>query len=153
MKYKIEVKEMEPQAIMSIRVRCKVAEIGPALQEILPEVFYHLDKCGVRPVGPPFTRYHSFDGIDCEIEGGFAVAEPQREEGRITAGELPGGEVVSTIHVGPYEMLPQAHDALDEWMRANGRKSRSPQWEVYWTDPGQEADPWKRRTELVWPIE
>lgn len=153
MQYKIEVKELEPQAMMSIRTECKVAEIGPTLQDILPEVFYYLDKLGVRPSGPPFTRYHSFDGTDCEIEAGFPVSEPQPEDGRVTAGQLPGGEIVSTVHVGPYEMLPQAHDALDEWMRENGKRSRGPQWEMYWTDPGEEADPWKRKTELMWPID
>ncbi len=149
----MEDKELGPQPILSVRTKCKVAEIGPVLKEILPEVFYHLDKRGVRPNGPPFTRYHSYDGTDCEIEAGFPVADPQPAEGRITAGELPGGEVASTVHLGPYEMLPQAHDALDDWIKQAGKKSRGSQWEMYWTDPGEEPDPWKRKTELVWPIE
>ena len=153
MAYEIVLKEIEPQAMVSIRTSCKVGEIGPVLAEILPEVFYYLDKRGVRPCGPPFTRYHSYDGTKCEIEAGMPVAEPQPGEGRITAGELPGGTVAATVHVGPYEELPGAHDALDAWLKENGKKSRGPQWESYITDPGKEPDPHKRQTELLWPVE
>lgn len=153
MEYKIELKELKPQPMLSIRTSCRVAEIGPVLAEILPEVYYYLDKRGVRPAGPPFTRYHSFDGTMCEIEAGMPVIKPQPGEGRVVAGELPGGAVVSTIHVGPYEGLPSAHDALDAWIRNNGKKSRGPQWESYITDPGEEPDPHKRETELLWPVE
>ena len=153
MAYEVELKDLKPQPMVSIRTSCKVAEIGPVLGEILPEVFHYLDKRGVRPAGPPFTRYHSFDGTNCEIEAGMPVAEPQPDEGRITAGELPGGPTATTVHVGPYEDLPSAHDALDAWLKANGKKSRGPQWESYVTDPGEEPDPQKRQTELLWPVE
>jgi effector-binding domain-containing protein len=153
MSYKIEVKELNPQPMVSVRTKCRVAEIGPVLKKILLEAFHYLDKRGVKASGPPFTRYHSYDGTNCEIEAGFPVAEAQQGEGRIEAGELPGGAVASTVHVGPYEMLPDAHDAIDAWMSENGKKSRGPQWERYLTDPGGEPDPWKRETELLWPID
>lgn len=152
MPYEIEEKTIEAQPIVSIRTQCRVAEVGPILKEILPEVFVYLDERGAKPCGPPFTRYHSFDGTNCDIEAGFPVAESQEGEGRVKSGELPGGRVVSTVHIGPYEDLPKAHDALDEWLREHGKKSRGPQWESYKTDPGQEPDPHKRQTELIWPI-
>jgi effector-binding domain-containing protein len=153
MSYEIEVKDLKPQPTVSIRTRCKVAEIGPVLREILPEVFHYLDKKGVRPSGPPFTRYHDYDGTDCDIEAGFPVPDPQPGEGNVAAGELPGGEVLTTVHVGPYELLPEAHDVLDAWIRKNKKQSRGAQWESYITDPGTEPDPFKRETELLWPIE
>lgn len=153
MSYEVEVKELEPQPMMSIRTRCRVAEIGAVLREALIDVFRYLDKRGIRPNGPPFTRYHSYDGSYCEIEAGFPVPRAEEGEGKIEAGELPGGAAASTVHVGPYEMLPDAHDAIDAWMSKNGKKSRGPQWECYLTDPGKEPDPWKRQTELLWPIE
>jgi effector-binding domain-containing protein len=152
MAYEVELKEIDPQPMVSIRTSCKVAEIGAVLAEILPEVYYYLNKRGIPPAGPPFTRYHSFDGATCEVEAGMPVAEAQPGEGRIAAGELPGGTVACTVHVGPYEELPSAHDAVDEWLKENGKKSRGPQWESYLTDPGEEPDPSKRKTELLWPV-
>jgi effector-binding domain-containing protein len=152
MSYNIEQKTIKPQPMVSVRSSCRVAEIGPVLKEMLPEVFTFLDERGIRPSGPPFTRYHSFDGTNCEIEAGFPVAEPQEGTGRVEPGELPGGAVISTIHTGPYEDLPKAHDALDLWIQEHGKKSRGPQWESYVSDPAAEPDPHKRETELIWPI-
>ena len=152
MSYEIELKDIGPQPIVSIRIKCKVAEIGPTINEILPEVFNFLDGRGVQPVGPPFTRYHGFVDDDVDLEGGFPVAEPQSDGGRIKCSELPGGIVASTVHTGPYEELPKAHDALHCWMEEQGRESAGPQWERYLTDPGKEPEPSAQKTELFWPL-
>jgi effector-binding domain-containing protein len=74
-------------------------------------------------------------------------------EGRIISGTLPGGPVATTVHLGPYDKLPDAHDALHIWLEEHHKHSAGPQWELYWTDPGLEPDPNKWKTELMWPIE
>jgi len=150
--YTIEVKDVKPQGIVSIRTSCTAASIGNALAEILPEVWRYIRKSGIYPSGPPFTRYHGYTDQLVDLEGGMPVSDPLPGEGRIKFSELPGGTVVSTMHVGPYEKLPEAHDALHLWMREEGKEPAGPQWEVYWTDPGKEPDPSKRKTELMWPI-
>lgn len=152
MSYDIEEKEVEPQPMVSIRATCRAAEIGPTLQEILPEVHAYVMRKGVEPSGPPFTRFHSYDNGYADIESGLPVASPIEGEGRIIAGELPGGIVVSTIHTGPYGKLPEAHDALHTWMRERNKVSAGAQWEYYITNPGEEQDSSKFQTELVWPI-
>lgn len=152
MSYKIEEKEVESQTVVSIRTHCHAAEIGGELAEILPEVWRYLRKKGLLPSGPPFTRYHGYSESRVDLEGGMPIAEAIEGEGRIVCGELPGGTVVTTIHMGPYEKLPEAHDALHVWMRENSKEAAGPQWEYYWTDPGKEPDPQKWKTELVWPV-
>ena len=152
MPYEIEEKEVEPQPMVSIRATCRAAEIGPTLQEILPEVFTYVMRMGAVPSGPPFTRFHSYDKGYADIESGIPVAQPVEGEGRISAGELPGGTVVSTVHTGPYDKLPEAHDALHTWMREKHKESAGAQWEYYLTDPGEQPDSTKLQTELVWPI-
>jgi effector-binding domain-containing protein len=152
MSYEIIVKEVDAQPIVSIRTKCHAAVIGSTLAEILPEVFRYLRENGVWPSGPPFTRYHGFDETEVDIEGGMPVSSPLVGTGRIAVGELPGGKVATTIHTGPYEKLPEAHDALHTWMREQNVESAGAQWECYVTDPGEEPNPYKRRTELVWPI-
>lgn len=152
MPYEIVVKEIDAQPIVSIRTQCHAAEIGAILGEILPEIFRYLRSHDVWPSGPPFTRYHGFSETQVDIEGGMPVSERVPGTGRIAAGELPGGTAVTTVHMGPYEKLPEAHDALHVWMRDHQKESAGAQWEYYWTDPGREPDPSKRKTELVWPI-
>ena len=152
MSYEIEEKEVEPQPMVSIRATCRAAEIGPTLQEILPEVFTYVMRKGAVPAGPPFTRFHSYENGYADIESGIPVAAAIEGEGRIASGELPGGAVVSTVHTGPYEKLPEAHDALHTWMREQNKASAGPQWEYYLTDPGEQPDTTKLQTQLVWPI-
>lgn len=152
MSYEVVVKEVNAQPIVSIRIKCHVAMIGSELAEILPEVFRYLRENDVWPSGPPFTRYHGFSEAEVDIEGGMPVPAPLAGSGRIAAGELPGGKVATTIHTGPYEKLPEAHDALHAWMKDQQIDPAGAQWEYYLTDPGKEPDPSKRQTELVLPI-
>jgi len=150
--YKIEVKDLDAQPVVSIRVQCHAAEIGATLAEILPEVWAYLRKQNTFPSGPPFTRYHGFKDNRVDIEGGMPVSQDMAGAGRVVPGELPGGVAVCTVHMGPYEKLPEAHDALHVWMREQQKEAAGPQWEYYWTDPGKEPNPEKRKTELIWPI-
>ena len=101
---------------MSIRTQCHVAELGAMLSEILPEVWRYIRKSGVAPSGPPFTRYHGFDNDRVDIEGGLPVPTPLPGEVASSPGSLPGGPVATTVHLGPYDRLPDAHDALHVWL-------------------------------------
>jgi len=152
MSYQVEIRKVPEQHVMSIRLQCHVAELGAILAEILPEVWRYIRNSGITPSGPPFTRYHGFIDDRVDIEGGMPVPQSMPGEGRIAAGVLPGGSAATTVHMGPYDKLPEAHDALHKWIESNKKESAGPQWEVYWTDPGQEPDPGKWKTELVWPI-
>ncbi len=149
--YKISTRTIEPQAIASIRTTCAPAEIGGTLRQIIPEVWGYLKQQGADAVGPPFTRFHGFADTAVELEAGFPVKATIDGDGRVEPGELPGGLVACTDHIGPYDKLPDAHDAIDAWIKENNHESNGLQWEVYWDDPG-EVPPVSLRTELLWPI-
>ncbi|MFO0982341.1 MAG: hypothetical protein U1E76_11495 [Planctomycetota bacterium] len=57
-----------------------------------------------------------------------------------------------TWHVGPYQLLPQSHAVLEQWMRARSLQAAGGFWEIYWTDPGLELDQSKWKTQIVWPV-
>ncbi len=152
MSYQVEIKKVPEQHVISIRTQCHVAELGATLSEILPEVWRYIRNSGVTPSGPPFTRYHGFSDDRVDIEGGLPVPAPLPGEGRIAAGKLPGGQVATMLHRGPYDRLPDAHDALHGWIEENKKDPAGPQWEVYLTDPGLEPNPENWKTELMWPI-
>ncbi|HEX5133319.1 MAG TPA: GyrI-like domain-containing protein [Candidatus Krumholzibacteria bacterium] len=152
MSYQVEIRKITEQHVVSIRTQCHVAELGAILAEILPEVWRYCRNNGIAPSGPPFTRYHGFADDRVDIEAGLPVPSPLAGEGRIAAGTLPGGQVATTTHMGPYDKLPHAHDALHEWIEQHMKNSAGPQWEVYWTDPGREPNPENWKTELMWPI-
>ena len=152
MAYEIEVKDMPPQPTITIRATIAMNELGDTLGVILPEVWAYLEGRGVQPAGPPFARYHSYGPDTIDLEAGMAVAEPVEGEGRIQASTLPGGQIATTWHVGPYDTLHQAHRAVEAWLEEQQWTMTGAPWEVYWTDPGDMSHPETFRTEVLWPV-
>ena len=152
MAYEMEVRTLQSQPVASIRVTTTPAEIGSTLGQLLPEIWRHLEKLGVHPAGPPFARYHAHDAGQVDLEAGLPVPGPIAGDERIAAGELPAGEVVTTWHVGPYDTLSRAYEAVEAWIKERGREPAGAPWEVYWTDPGEVPDPNEWKTELLWPV-
>lgn len=148
----ITIKTLRPRPIASIRAAAPAAELSGALGQILPEVWAYVLGQGGQPAGPPFTRYHGNEGEVVDFEAGVPVAAPVAGNGRILAGELPGGPVASIEHVGPYDTLRASYDELAAWMAAEGRTPAGPFWEVYLTDPQEVADPAEWRTEVICPL-
>lgn len=148
----IKTTKLKPQPTAVIRVTTEPARIGEAFHDVLPEVLAYLERVGASAVGPPFARFFDYTDQEADFETGFPVSEPVPGEGRVGASELPGGLAAVTTHVGPYEGLEDTHDAIGEWVLANGHDPSGPVWEVYVTDPREEPDPSKRRTEVVWPL-
>lgn len=152
MSYEFTIRKPSRQPIMSVRGHTTNVELSATIGEYLNEVWRHVQRQGGRPVGPPFTRYHAVDGHRIDLEAGLPVQSALPGEGRVQPGELPGGEVAVTTHVGPYEGLATAGEALAAWTWAQGREAAGLNWEVYVTDPGMEPDPANWRTEVVKPL-
>jgi effector-binding domain-containing protein len=148
-----QIVEREAQPVASIRVKCKPDEISATLAVVLPEVIAHLNASGAKMAGVPFSRYHGLGGAEIDLEAGIPVAKPITEKGRVKNSELPAGKAVMAWHIGPYEKLTAAHQALQGYVDANHLKSRGGPWETYWTDPGMVPDPSKWRTQLFMPVE
>jgi effector-binding domain-containing protein len=145
--------DREPQNVASVRLKCRMEEISATLTVIFPEVIAHLNATGAKMAGVPFVRYHAMNGSELDLEAGLPVAKPVTEKGRIKNGQLPGGRTLVAWHVGPYDKLAEAHQALRAYLETNQLKSRGGPWEVYWTDPGVVQDSSKWRTQLFMPIE
>ncbi len=152
MSYQAQLHHLEPQPVLSVRETVAFQDLSSKLGEFVGEVFGYLQQQGAEPAGPPFSRYHGIgqDGID--FEAGLPVSKPLPGSGRIKPGELPGGSVVSAVHMGSYENLPKAGEALSSWAAEHGRKEAGPNWEVYWVAPGHNADPASWKTEVFKPL-
>jgi effector-binding domain-containing protein len=148
----VEEKQFAPQPAVVIRARARQQDLGPAMDGLFPAILAFVQGSAVELAGPPFCRYLSMGDEEWEFECGVPVTGPLAGEGRVEAAELPGGDVLSTMHVGPYETLGQSWDALDRWVKENGKVPGGAAWEVYWTDPGETSDPAEGRTELVMPL-
>ncbi len=144
--YAIEVQQRERTDTAVVHASCKLEEIPQTLSGIFSEVAATAARGGAQPRGV-FGRYNPKpDGFD--IEAGFTIDRPIQSSGRVEASELPGGECAVTLHVGSYDTIGLAYEAVQQWIAANGRRVAGAPWEVYLTGP--EVQP--PRTEVVFPL-
>ena len=152
MGYQFEVREVPAMSVLYVKDSCPQDEIGPTLGRMLPKVYSSLVELGVRPIGPPFCRYTAWHDQDCDLEGGIQVDGLVAGVGEIHGGQLGGCMAVHTIHHGPYTDLKSAHEAIQQWMKENGREPNGAPFELYLTDPGKVADSSQWETEIFWPV-
>jgi effector-binding domain-containing protein len=153
------IEDREPQQALRIRTTVPVAQLAQAQAESLGEIWRFMQRRGLTPAGPPFVRYHSFGEAETDVELGIPVGQASAGDGRVEAGELPGGAAIATWHLGAHDRLGEAYGRLNAWLEQHERAAAGPAWEVYWwIDASQEPDPssWppptEWRTELVQPI-
>ncbi len=152
MTWSITTKEIKAQPVLLVRRRVKRSEIAKMIGESLPLVFLHAQKTGAALAGPPFARYLDW-GPGMTMEAGMPVASPGTvAEGDVLADTLPGGLVATTVHEGPYDLLSDAHAAIQQWVEEQGLKPAGAPWESYLTDPGEYPDPKDWKTEVIWPL-
>jgi len=150
--YEIEVRELQSQPVLAVRVSVPAEAIPTIMGEVFGELFAYVGRVGLIPAGMPYSRYYSFGAEEMDVEVGAPLAAPAVGEGRMVPGELPGGPAAVTWHIGPYETIGAAYEAITAWMPEHGRQPAGAPWEAYWSDPAEVTDPAEYRTEVFWPI-
>jgi effector-binding domain-containing protein len=151
MAYAITVQQRQAQPAAVVRFECGFGQAGRFIGPAYGEIGGYLHELGLDHEDTQvFAQFLNFDP-KTEVEAGFTVGEPVPPKGRVVMGEMPGGEVAFTTHVGPYATLPAAGNALRAWMAANGREPAGGLVEVYVDDP-QTVPEAELRTEVFYPL-
>ncbi|GAB3438328.1 hypothetical protein GCM10027517_10520 [Phycicoccus ginsengisoli] len=126
-------------------------EIGPKAQQTFAAVAAHLARVGV-PVGGPAVSCYTMGPQVFEVASGFVVGEDFEPGEGVEECNLPPCEVATTTHVGRYEDLGQAYEALRSGVAAQGRRLAEDgiMWEEYWSPPGTPPD--QVKTVISWPV-
>jgi AraC family transcriptional regulator len=158
MEYPVTRKELTPQPVLMVRRRVRRAEIAATIGAELPKVFLHAQQRGIAITGYPVTRYLEISMGWVTLETGMRVTTRAGEwsvgeqEGDVLAETLPGGTAAVTVHSGPYDQLPDAYAALEEWINTNGFHPAGAPWEAYLNDPTDHPNPHDWKTEVSWPF-
>ena len=95
----------------------------------------YLGELGEYPVGAPFVAYYNMDMQDLDMEIGFPVSKPLPDRGEIKSSALPAGKIAATMHIGPYDTVGPAYEALTQYAQANGyAPSGVALYEFYFSD-------------------
>jgi len=84
------------------------------------------------------------------VEIGVLVARSFEPHGRVVPSQLPAGDVVTAVHRGDYAQLGRTHDAVGEFIAAQGLVRVGPSWEIYghWRE-----DPSELETEVYYLVQ
>ena len=157
MTYSVDLVELLPQPTLAITVETNPAGLGAVFERVYPALFAELGRQELAPSGPPYGRYHLFTPDGVTVEVGIPVdrvgSVGTTPSGEARPSELPGGEAAALYHVGPYEGLKAAHEALAAWLNTQGRAPRGGPWENYVVDPSRQPDPKRLRTRVLQALE
>lgn len=149
-----QVVNHRPQAAAVVRGEVPVEDMIKFLDSAFTVLRAAVDAAAIAPTGPMYSRYDTELEGDVRVEAGVPVlAElegPMEFNGvTIEPGELPGGEVATSTHAGPYSELRGVwQDFLGGIGRA-GREPRKPYVEQYLVAPADATDKHHLRTELI----
>ena len=131
---------------------------GPdGISAFMSDVFGTIMGAGLGVAGPPITQYHdpefSLERVDLSVVvpvGNATDRVLETPAGRkLERSSVPGGEVAAIVHVGPYDTLHEAYQALGTWIGEHGYTGVGPPQEIYLSDPNQ---PGPNVTEIRMPV-
>jgi effector-binding domain-containing protein len=151
MEYRCELLDRPAQPALVIRTRAPVQSLPQVVGQAYGAILQYAGRLGFQPSGAPFVAYYNMDMADLDMEIGFPFEQKPEGEGNVLAGEIPGGKAAACLHVGPYDQVGAAYEALQEWMQANGCVPAGVAYEFYLNDPGT-TPPAELQTQVVFPL-
>lgn len=149
-----KIDERADQPYMGIRTQTPMSGMSKVVTRMFKEMNAWARKQVLEPVKPPFLRFHVIDMEgDMDIEVGFPVVKPLKDDGDVRAGVIPAGRYASLIYTGSgysgnkalIEWAKSNGIAWDRWDDANGDAFCS-RYESYLTDP--KTEPRKTKWEI-----
>ncbi|HEY4739183.1 MAG TPA: GyrI-like domain-containing protein [Candidatus Acidoferrales bacterium] len=133
MKYDVVVEAAQTEFVAAVRATVPIGDIARAWKPALDQVWAFLKTHSELRPGHNLFLYHHAERRNepMNIDFGVQVARPFEREGDVRCIETPAGEVARTVHIGPYDRLTDAHNALHAWCDRHHRKIGRVSWEVY----------------------
>ena len=149
MEYECRLRDEPARPILSMRTRTPVQGVPAFLGKAYGAIAAYLAELNQAPANPVFAAYYNMDMQDLDVEAGFGVAQAVPGRGEIQAGEIPGGRQAYCLHVGPYDQVGPAWEALMRFVQERGLVPTGVGYEYYLDDPALPAPP---DTEIVFPL-
>jgi effector-binding domain-containing protein len=138
--YDVRVLDAPVLLMAAASARVRPGDVPKHIIPLLDEVYTFLKTTGQKHRGINIGLY-DVGAAEFVMRAGVQVDAEFEPHGRIACVHLPVGPAATVAHVGPYDGIPLAHEAVRAWAKAEGRALSGVNWEVYghWTDNPQEA--------------
>jgi effector-binding domain-containing protein len=151
MAYRCQMVQQPAQYTLLVRSKTSAQNLPIALQQAYGAIMQYLGELGEQPSGEPFAAYYNMDMQALDVEAGFPVSRQLPGRGDIVAGLIPAGKVATCLHIGPYDQIAPAYEALNKWIADNRHQATGVMYEYYLNDP-RVIPPEEPRTRIVLPL-
>ena len=125
-------------------------EMPQTIGSSLAALYSRITEAGLIQAGPPFVIYQSMSA-PWQVDVCAPVASTIAPTPGFEVMELRATRVVSLLHVGPYDTIGKAYEAVDEYIKAQSLKTAGPPREVYLSPPDTPSA--AIQTIVEWPVE
>ena len=154
MEYRVEETQLADVPVLGIRVKTNLAKISEDIGRCFGAIYGYAGPSGLIPAGPPFILYFTMEmAEEFEMEVCAPVIGQGKGGGEIEYHTVAGGKFVTTKHIGPYDEIGGAYEALITYAKDKSLAITMPAREVYLTDPNQVKSPAENVTEVLIPYE
>lgn len=141
----VVVTSVESRKLAAVRRQVERGGVGaawkPALDRVWAFLRAHPD---LRSDGHNVFVYHHprAPELPMDVEFGVEVTRAFEPDGEVVPTTTPAGEVAIAVHVGSYDGIHLAHDAIHEWRAREGRAFAGISWEIYgdWSDDPEKLE-------------
>ena len=146
----VSVQSVSPRLLAAVNRKVPFGQVGLFARPALDQVWAFLRaQPGLRTDGHNIFLYGhpKRRGDPMDVDFGVEVVRAFEREGEVGPVETPAGEIATAVHVGGYDQIRRAHDAIHAWHEKSGRAFAGLSWEIYgdWSD-----DPSKLETTVVY---
>lgn len=147
--YDVRLERLDSLPIAVIQRQARKSELSRLVPELCGQV-WKVVRAQHAKGGRHVAMY--WDG-SIRLEVGVELDGPFIERDDVVRSATPAGGVAWTTHLGPYQGLGAAHDAVRKWCEANQHKLAGPSWEIYghWL-PEWNAAPERIRTDVFYLV-
>jgi effector-binding domain-containing protein len=148
----VQLQTVAARRLAAVRREVAPGAVGSAWGPALDKVWAFLrSQPGLRTDGHNVFLYHhpKETGAPTLCDFGVEVTRSFEPTGEVCPTATPAGEAAVAVHRGPYNRMHEAHQAIRDWMAANGKESAGQSWEIY---GGPTPNPADTETTVVYLI-
>lgn len=147
----IEEKKIDDEKIAVINYKGSVENMGLLIDELL--AWGETNK--IEFIGAPFAIYYTSPqaetGEEMVYDVGFQILSEVETTERIQIGEVVAHTVISVVHKGEYEKLPETYKKMVEYSIENNYDIIGSPKEIYYNSP-HEVSQSELLTEIQFPV-
>ena len=145
--YRVHFEQLESLPLAVLRRQVHKSELSRVVPECCGLVWNAVKAQQAK--GGRHVAIYWDDSIRLEV--GVELESPFTEDGEVVRSMTPSGAVAWVTHLGPYNGLGAAHQAVHDWAKAGNHRLAGPKWEIYghWKNEW-DGDPSQIRTDVFY---